>query len=104
MPNGPLKFEDIMKLSALSNKDLLAEGILYNCSAYVEKNEEGQWEAKGNCTEQGLIRFLLEEGVPCDNMIRAKNNPRQDGSSAIVASIPFSSVYKKGFTALLHPT
>lgn len=37
-------------------------------------------------------------------MIIAKNATLADGSSRILASIPFSSVYKKGFTAMSHPT
>jgi len=36
-------------------RDLLAESVLYNCSAYLEKNDMGEMEAKGNCTEQGLL-------------------------------------------------
>jgi magnesium-transporting ATPase (P-type) len=82
---------------------LLAEGVLYNCSAYVERNEAGKWEAKGDCTEQGLINFFLKNDVQCDAMINSKNKVRPDGTRPIKASIPFSSVYKKGFTALLHP-
>jgi hypothetical protein len=41
-------------------RDLLGQAVLSNCSAYIEEVKEGLWEAKGNCTEQGLIRFFLE--------------------------------------------
>lgn len=31
--------------------NLLSEGILYNCSARIEKSPTGVLETKGNCTE-----------------------------------------------------
>jgi Ca2+ transporting ATPase len=31
--------------------ELMAEGVLYNCSARIEKNDRGQQEPKGNVTE-----------------------------------------------------
>lgn len=51
---------DNMKFQDLPNKELLAQGVLFNCSARVEKNDLGQLEARGNCTEQGLIKYLLK--------------------------------------------
>jgi hypothetical protein len=42
---------DNTKLGDLPNKDLLAQGVLYNCSARVEKNDIGELVALGNCTE-----------------------------------------------------
>jgi len=44
----------------LRTADLLAEGVLYNCSARIEKNERGEQEPKGNVTEQGILRFLMD--------------------------------------------
>lgn len=35
----------------LSTSDLLAECVLYNCSARIEKNTRGELEALGNVTE-----------------------------------------------------
>jgi hypothetical protein len=29
----------------------MAEGVLYNCSARIEKNDRGEQEAMGNVTE-----------------------------------------------------
>ena len=43
--------------------DLLAEGVLFNCSARIERNSNGKLKTKGNCTEQGLIKFLMEIGI-----------------------------------------
>lgn len=56
--NDDLKALD---LKTLANRELLAEGVLYNCSARIEKDDIGNPEPKGNCTEQGLIKFLLDK-------------------------------------------
>ena len=50
---------------SLSTAELLIEGVLYNCSARIEKNDEGLYEPKGNVTEVGLIKFLLDLKVDC---------------------------------------
>lgn len=42
----------------LKTTDLLTEGVLFNCSARLEKDDKGKYVPKGNCTEQGLIHFL----------------------------------------------
>lgn len=48
----------------LHSVELLTEGVLYNCSARIEKNEEKNiYEPRGNCTEQGLIRYLQDFGI-----------------------------------------
>ena len=62
-----------MELSTLANKDLLAKGVLNNCSARVELNPVSkEYEAKGNCTEQGLIRYLLSKNIPALNILAEK--------------------------------
>lgn len=62
-----------MDLSTLANKDLLAKGVLNNCSARVELNPVSkEYEAKGNCTEQGLIRYLLKNNVPALDILAEK--------------------------------
>lgn len=40
----------------------MVESVLYNCSATVQK-EEGKWIPKGNCSEIGIIQYLLNQGV-----------------------------------------
>jgi Ca2+ transporting ATPase len=45
---------------SLHSATLLGEGVLYNCSARIEKTPEGKSVPAGNVTEQGLIRFLLD--------------------------------------------
>jgi P-type E1-E2 ATPase len=40
-----------MNFAEMKSAQLMTEGVLYNCSARVEKNEKGELETKGNCTE-----------------------------------------------------
>jgi hypothetical protein len=42
----------------IKSGDLMIQGVLFNCSARIERTEQGYYEPKGNCTEQGLIRYL----------------------------------------------
>jgi len=57
----------------MKTADLLTQGVLFNCSARIEK-DDGVYVPKGNCTEQGLIRFLLEVEVPAYEVIREKEH------------------------------
>ena len=52
----------------------MAESIIYNCSARIEKNVHGENETKGNCTEQGILKFLLANGVKAYEMLLKKND------------------------------
>lgn len=54
----PANFKDI------KTTEILSQGVLYNCSARIEKDPVTHaLVPKGNCTEQGLIRFLMEVGI-----------------------------------------
>ena len=57
----------------MESAKVLVEGILFNCSARIEKGEHGL-DVKGNCTEQGLIRYLLDVHVPCHDIIKKKED------------------------------
>ena len=59
--------------NSLPRNALMTEGVLFNCSARIEHDERGQLETKGNPTEQGLIRYLMEVGVDAKNIIRQKD-------------------------------
>jgi hypothetical protein len=55
-----------LNIKTLSFNEVLADSVLYNSTSYLEekKPEEDplhpvRYAAKGNCTEQGLIRFFL---------------------------------------------
>ena len=77
--------------------------MLYNCSARIEKDENGHPEPKGNCTEQGLIKFLLDKKCPAVQMLETKATPLSDGRDRLVASIPFNSKRKKASAAIILP-
>lgn len=49
--------------NSLPGANLLAEGVLFNCSARIEIDELGNEVTMGNCTEQGLINYLRDVGV-----------------------------------------
>jgi len=47
-----------------ASADLLVQGVLWNCSARIERDPRtGVLEPKGNCTEIGLIRYLMSAGI-----------------------------------------
>ena len=81
---------------SLHTADLLAEGVLYNCSARIEKNEQGQMAPAGNVTEQGLLRFLMDLQVPCMQILK-------DKPDTILHLIPFNSSRKRAATCIRHP-
>jgi magnesium-transporting ATPase (P-type) len=74
----------------------MAEGVLYNCSARLEKNEKGEVTAVGNVTEQGLLRCLLDLNVDCMNTLLNKD-------PHILHIIPFNSSRKMASTLIRHP-
>ena len=94
---------DNLQLETLASRDLLAQGVLFNCSARVEKDASGKLEARGNCTEQGLINFLLAKKIPAMQLLEQKAQVLSSGEDRILASIPFNSKRKKAMTAVLLP-
>jgi magnesium-transporting ATPase (P-type) len=53
------KFDDL-KLINLENRVLITDGVLYNCSAYVQTNKDTRKEEViGNPTESGVLRFFI---------------------------------------------
>lgn len=60
----------------LSIRDYMADSVLYNSTSYIEEKKPEDYEkdqederdqkyaARGNCTEQGLIRFYLKQSGP----------------------------------------
>jgi len=79
----------------LTTSELLAEGVLYNCSARIEK-KDGVETCAGNVTEQGLLRFLMDMKVPCMKTLVEKEKH-------ILHVIPFSSDRKRAATCIRHP-
>ena len=76
----------------------MSEGVLFNCNAWFEKDEKnGQTTTAGNCTEQGLLKFLLRMKVDAYSDIRKKDNHE-------LTAIPFNSSRKRACTAIRDPT
>jgi magnesium-transporting ATPase (P-type) len=74
--------------------DLFVQGVLWNCSARIEKNHmSGVLEPKGNCTEIGLIKYLMAAGISVQDIIREKEGK-------ILQTIPFNSRRKRASTTL----
>ena len=82
--------------SEYKSSELFTQGVLFNCSARIERNDAGQFEPRGNCTEQGLIRYLQGVGVPVQDVIRQKEEH-------ILQTIPFNSRRKRACTAVSLP-
>jgi P-type Ca2+ transporter type 2B len=80
----------------LATADLMGEGVLYNCSARIERNDRGEQEPKGNVTEQGLLRCLMDLQVPCMETLLAKDQ-------YTLHLIPFNSSRKRAATCIRHP-
>lgn len=69
------------------------QGVLFNCSARLERNRDGIFEPMGNCTEQGLIKYLQAAGVAAHEVIRKKDDHT-------LAIIPFNSRRKRACSAV----
>jgi magnesium-transporting ATPase (P-type) len=82
---------------SLHTATLLGEGVLYNCSARIERTPDGKSVPAGNVTEQGLLRFLMDLQVPCMEILKDKNDH-------ILHLIPFNSSRKRAATCIRHPT
>lgn len=69
--------------------------MLFNCSARIER-DNGKYVPKGNCTEIGLINFLMDVGVNAYDVIRQKEDN-------ILQKIPFNSSRKRACTVIRSP-
>jgi len=76
-------------LKTTNSSKLLAECILYNCTAFVENVEDKQ-VVKGNVTEVGLLKYLIEAKFEVESMLRVKT---QEGFA--LYNIPFNSTRKR---------
>ena len=59
--------------NSLQSAELLSEGVLFNCSARIEL-DNGHPTPKGNVTEQGLIRFLMDVGINAQHLLASKED------------------------------
>lgn len=82
-----------------ASRDLVAEGVLYNCSATISLNKAGTAkETVGNVTEIGLLNYLVASGYDVEGMLKEKKNIEA------IFSIPFSSKRKRQTTVVPHPS
>jgi len=58
-------------LKTTNSSKLLAECVLFNCSAFIENVEDKQ-VVKGNVTEVGLLKYLIEAKFDVETMIKVK--------------------------------
>jgi len=58
-------------LKNTNSSKLLAECVLFNCSAFVE-NVEDKKLVKGNVTEVGLLKYLIEAKFDVENLLKVK--------------------------------
>ena len=70
--------------------ELVAEGVLYNCSATIEEKEDGTKATIGNVTEIGLINYLVDCGINAEAKLKMKKD-----NVDILFQVPFSSKRKR---------
>jgi magnesium-transporting ATPase (P-type) len=84
---------------------MLVEGVLWNSSARIEKNDmkdkniTEEWVTKGNVTEQGLIKFFM--GVmTAQGCIDKKHELTEENILTVIA---FTSSRKRGSIVVRNP-
>lgn len=100
-------FQDA-KVKGDRNADLrdnrtIQECVLYNSSAYIQEVENPlthrmEKKALGNVTEVGLITYLMDSGIDCEDMIDNRKNP-----DFKVFEIPFNSGRKRATCVIRRP-
>lgn len=90
--NGKVLDSEVTSAEQITDKTLLAETILFNCSAVIDQNGT----PKGNCTEVGIITYMLKLGIDAQRMLQAKEDN-------IETKIPFNSKRKRATIAIAHP-
>jgi len=90
------------RISETITGEVIAESVLYNSSAYIGDEDPVTHQKKktpiGNVTECGLIKYLMESGVPCEELIA---NRKREGFS--IFEIPFNSGRKRATAVVKLP-
>ena len=81
----------------LPNGEIIAQAVLYNSSAFIGE-KDGKKITMGNVTECGIINFLNDNGVPCEEMIKHRKSDNFE-----LCSIPFSSARKRETNVVTLP-
>jgi len=77
----------------------LLQGILWNSSARIERDDEGEWVTKGNVTEQGLIKFFMAV-VGADGCNEQRNALTDENTLQLIS---FSSSRKRASIVIRNP-
>merc|ERR1711935_454727 len=81
--------------------DDLFEGIMWNSSARIERDEEtNEWVTRGNVTEQGMIKFFMN--VKAAEGCNGKRNELSEDNQ--LALISFSSKRKRASIVVRNPS
>lgn len=88
------KFEGLFDLP---NGELIAQAVLYNSSAFIGE-KDGKKITMGNVTECGIINYLNDNGVPCEELIKHRKSENFE-----LCSIPFSSARKRETNVVTLP-
>lgn len=82
--------------------DLLAESVLYNCSAHVEQEDPTKVDsplvAKGNVTECGMINYLMKSNYNVQECLN-----KRESEQLVEFMIPFNSSRKRATSAIRNP-
>jgi len=103
-PTASLNFVKKVKESTEESGafDLLKDGVMFNSSARIEKNDgsdplvKDEFLTKGNVTEQGIIKFFMNDmgGQAC--MDYKRQLVTEGEGVELLASVPFTSTRKRG--------
>lgn len=77
-------------------KQLVIDGILYNCTAKIEMSENAMYIPNGNGTECGMLKFIQNNGHAVQDLIKNK-------VGRVKTFIPWTPKRKMESTAILQP-
>lgn len=96
---------EIVQVGHKTAWDCLSEGVLWNSSARIEKNDgkdpqiTEEYVTKGNVTEQGIIKFFIKV-LSAQGCIQKKNELLEEN---ILTIVQFTSSRKKGSIVVRNP-
>lgn len=79
-----------------ATKQLIIDGILYNCTAKIEMSENAMYVPNGNGTECAMLKFIQNNGHPVQDLIKNK-------VGRIRTFVPWTPKRKMETTAILQP-
>lgn len=77
-------------------KQLVIDGILYNCTAKIEMSENAMYVPNGNGTECGMLKFIQNNGHAVQDLIKNK-------VGRIKTFVPWTPKRKMESTAIVQP-